>query len=355
MISSCQRILDNLSTAICLLNEDLRPCYLNPAAEMLLSVSHQRGQGFAIQELIPGNPEFIALLRQALGSGHPYTERERTLVVAGEVHLTIDCTVTPLVERDLEPLLLIEMTQVDRQLRIARDEQLLRQQSATRALLRGLAHEVKNPLGGLRGAAQLLERELPEARLREYTDVIIGEADRLTKLVDEMLGPNRPPRKQWINVHQVTERVRSLVSAEAPPGVVLEGDYDPSIPALYADADQLIQALLNIVRNGVQAVGEHGSLLLRSRTRRQCTIGQTRHKLVVQLEVIDNGPGIPSDLREQIFYPMVSGHSEGVGVGLSIAQSLVNSHHGLIECRSKPGETVFTLLLPLEPSDDRAW
>jgi two-component system nitrogen regulation sensor histidine kinase GlnL len=215
-------------------------------------------------------------------------------------------------------------------------------------LIRNLAHEIKNPLGGLRGAAQLLEQEFADQSLKEYTQIIIGEADRLRNLVDRMLGPIRPPVYDDVNIHEVLERVRTLVLAEIGDGIHIEQDYDPSIPLLKGDADQLIQAVLNIVRNAVQALEGQGVILIRTRVQRQYTIGHTRHKLVARLDIIDNGPGISKERLEEIFYPMISGRIDGTGLGLSIAQVLVSQHGGLIECESRPGKTVFTLLLPLE-------
>lgn len=222
------------------------------------------------------------------------------------------------------------------------------QQNAARMLLRGLAHEIKNPLGGLRGAAQLLDQELPDDELREYTRIIIEESDRLQSLVDRMLAPNKPPHKSLINIHRVLERVRQLVQVEAPVGVKLNRDYDPSMPALYGDGDQLIQAILNIVRNAAQALGDKGKITIRTRIHRQVTIGLNRHPLVAKIDVVDDGPGIKAELLNQIFYPMVTGRAEGTGLGLSIAQSLISQHGGLVECESKPGETIFSIFLPLE-------
>jgi two-component system nitrogen regulation sensor histidine kinase GlnL len=186
--------------------------------------------------------------------------------------------------------------------------------------------------------------------LREYTGIIIGEADRLRNLVDRMLGPNQLPHHSEVSIHEILERVRVLVEAEADPGIRLERDYDPSIPPLWGDADRLIQAVLNVARNAAQAlnVRQQGVIILRSRVQRQYTIGAKRHKLVARLDVIDDGPGIPPEQQEQIFYPMISGRPGGTGLGLSIAQSIINQHGGLIECASRPGETVFTLLLPLD-------
>ncbi len=341
-------ILDNLNTAVLTLEGNLRLGYINPAGEMLFSTSARHAQAMTLPELLPEEPAFAASLRKALASGHPYTELELRLTLLGGRTITVDCTVTPLTEPGREPLLLVELLQIDRHLRVTREEHLITQQHAVRSLVRGLAHEVKNPLGGLRGAAQLLARELPDKELKEYTDIIIQEADRLQNLMDRMLGPNNLPRKRLINIHQVVERVHSLVQAEAASAIVLARDYDPSIPLLSADADMLIQALLNIVRNAVQALGESGTVTLRTRTRRQFTLGQKRHKLIVCIDVIDNGPGIAPEMIEQVFYPMVTGRAEGTGLGLSIAQSLVNQHGGLIECQSQPGCTVFSLLIPLE-------
>lgn len=347
-----QRILDNLSAAVLLLGEDFTLRYLNPAAEMLLEVSARQARTVHLDQLLPGVERLAPILAQALEGGHACTERGLELHLPPDRLVTVDCTVTPVVDADSGTAVVLELMQVDRHLRITREENLIAQNQVTRALIRGLAHEIKNPLGGLRGAAQLLERELPGAHLKEYTRIIIGEADRLQSLVDRMLGPNGLPCKRDINLHQVVEHVRNLVEAEAPDGVRIQRDYDPSIPPLRADPDQLVQALLNIVRNALQAVGDQGAIVLRTRTQRQFTIGARRHKLVARIDVVDDGPGIPPELRESIFYPMITGRAGGTGLGLSIAQSLVNQHGGLIECTSRPGHTEFTLLLPLECPDE---
>ncbi len=348
-----RRILDNLNTAVLLFDLDLRLIYLNPAAEMLLAASARQLNGTPLSELLPNGPTAIEPFERALNSGHPYTERETCLHLPGGRTLTADCTVTPVNEPGQPRDLLVELQPMDRQLRAQREEHLMTQHLASRALVRGLAHEIKNPLGGLRGAAQLLERELHDDALKEYTGIIIGEADRLQNLVDRMLGPNALPREQAVNIHQVLERVRQLVNAEAPPGVRIQRDYDPSIPDMRADPDQLIQAILNLVRNAVQALGSEGEVILRTRTIRQVTIGHQRYKLGLRVDIIDNGPGIPLGMLERIFYPMVTGRADGTGLGLPIAQSLVQQHHGLIECTSEPGNTVFTILLPLEASHEQ--
>jgi two-component system nitrogen regulation sensor histidine kinase GlnL len=213
--------------------------------------------------------------------------------------------------------------------------------------LRNLAHEIKNPLGGLRGAAQLLEHELPRAGLREYTQVIIQEADRLQKLMDRLLTPGHLPHLRTTNIHEVLERVRSLTLAETPQGIVIRRDYDTSLPDLVADPEQLIQAVLNIVRNAVQSMQGKGEIILRTRIARQVTLAKKRYRQAIQVQIIDNGPGIPEAIREKIFYPLVSGREGGSGMGLTLAQTLINQHQGTIECDSRPGHTCFTLLLPI--------
>eukprot|EP01132_Coremiostelium_polycephalum_P023306 gene23306-27725_t len=220
-------------------------------------------------------------------------------------------------------------------------------------LVRGLAHEIKNPLGGIRGAAQLLARELPDENLKDYTNVIIEEADRLRNLVDRMLGSNKLPSLAMTNVHEVLERVCQLVEAESQGCITLVRDYDPSIPDVLIDREQMIQAVLNIVRNAMQAISSQnelrlGRISLRTRALRQFTIGHVRHRLVTKVEIIDNGPGIPAELQETIFFPMVSGRPDGTGLGLAITQNIISQHQGLIECESHPGHTTFSIFLPLE-------
>lgn len=338
-----QSLIENLNTAVLMFDSSLRLNYLNPSAEMLFAISARQARGLPAAELIPEATAFINSLRRALHSQHPFTERELALRLADNV-VIVDSTVTPLGTQKI----LVELLQVDRHRRITREENLLAQYQANRAVLRGLAHEINNPLGGLRGAAQLLERELTDKALKEYTQIIIGEADRLRNLLSRIVCPNTMPQKQDTNIHQVLERVRSVVLAEIPRGVHIMRDYDPSLPELHADPDQLIQAVLNIVRNATQAVQQVGIITLRTRIARQFSIGQKYHKLVARIDIIDDGPGIPTALLENIFYPMVTGRPDGTGLGLSIAQSLANQHGGLIECKSSPGNTVFTLLLPIE-------
>lgn len=341
--------MENLSAAVLLLGKGRCVRYMNPAAEGLLEVSARQAAGLEFAAVVPGAESLVPIVHQAAADGRQYTERGVELRLPPDRSITVDCTVTPLPETRKDPFLLLEIVQVDRSLRIAREESLIAQNHATRTLIRGLAHEIKNPLGGLRGAAQLLERELPDPALHDYTRIIIGEADRLQVLVDQMLGPRRLPFTGPVNLHEVVEHVRGLIEVEAPTGVRIVRDYDPSIPPLQGDRDQLVQALLNIVRNALQAVGTQGEILIRTRTERQMTIAAQRHKLVARIDVVDDGPGIPPDMQESIFYPLITGREGGTGLGLSIAQSLVGRHGGLIECTSRPGHTEFTLLLPISP------
>lgn len=346
---TAEEVLDGLTMAIVTVDDGLRVTTLNSACESLFGISRRMALGASLIDAIPHLKAYEDRLRSAQASATGFIERETELRRNGDPAVTVDWTVTPFAG-GRKPGLLIELQSLDRHLRIARDEQLLAHFDASRELIRGLAHEIKNPLGGIRGAAQLMEREYPDDGHREYTRVIIREADRLQNLVNRMLGPNRLPQKAALNVHEVLEHVRSLVQAEAQADVAVLRDYDPSIPELTADREQLIQAVLNIVRNALQAVEADGHIVLRTRTRRQFTIGAVRHKLVVQIDIEDDGPGIPPSMAEKIFYPMVTTRAEGTGLGLPIAQYLVHSHGGLIECRSRPGSTVFTLFMPLESS-----
>lgn len=345
------RILDNLNTVTLLFDSNLKLRYLNPAGEALFQVSARHVIGQDAAALIHCPTGLVQTnLKRSLSSGHRFTEREMSLPLSEQRSVTVDCTVIPLSPREGESGLLVELQQIDRQLRISREEKLISEHEATRDLVRGLAHEIKNPLGGLRGAAQLLEQELEGAALREYTQIIIDEADRLQSLVDNMLGPNKLPRLANVNIHTLLERVRSLVMVEFGSKIRFVRDYDPSIPDLLLDSDRIIQALLNILRNAARAVVglDNGEICLRSRILRQFTIGHIRHRLVVQIVIEDNGPGVPNEIKKKIFYPMVSASHDGMGLGLSISQSLLNLHGGLVECESKPGRTEFTVLLPVD-------
>ncbi len=340
-------VLDGMTTAVICLDQKLRVTALNSACESLFGISRRHALDAPLSEGIPHFSSHEPRLREALEAGAGFIDRELKLQRVGEQVITVDCTVTPILVDNMHGLLM-EVLPLDRHLRISRDELLLAQHQASRELIRGLAHEIKNPLGGIRGAAQLLEREFPDSEHREYTRVIIREVDRLQNLVNRMLGPNRVPQKTELNIHEVLEHVRQLVQAEGPDGVAFLRDYDPSIPDIVVDREQMIQSVLNVVRNALQAVGKKGSITLRTRTKRQLTIGGARHKLVIQIDIEDDGPGIAPAMMEKIFYPMITTRAEGTGLGLPIAQYLIHSHGGLIECRSRPGCTVFSIYLPLE-------
>lgn len=353
-------LLKHLTTAVLVLDDNLDVVYMNHAAEILLECSDQRATGQSLVSLLHGPLSDYEELAQDIASESPFTQRATKLVLISGKELTVDLAVTHL-EREGSNMAggryVLELQALDRILRISRGETQLTSQNTSRSLVRGLAHEIKNPLGGLRGAAQLLAKELDDPALEDYTTVIIEEADRLRNLVDKMLGPHQLAEMRAVNIHEVLERVATLLQAENHHAVTIERDYDPSIPDLHADFEQLIQAMLNIMRNGKQALAtqgpEHNSIIsLRTRIIRQFTIGRTRHKLVVRIDIVDNGPGIDAELLEAVFYPMVSGRPEGTGLGLSIAQSIAHQHQGLIECESVPGETRFSFYIPLEPVSD---
>jgi len=340
-------VYDGLTTAVVSVDEGLRVSTINSAAEGLFEVSRRLVLGAPLAEAIAYFGPQELRLRNALDSGTGFIERELKLSRHGGASLTVDLTVTPFAAGK-KPGLLMEMQTVDRHQRISRDGTLQTQFDASRELIRGLAHEIKNPLGGIRGAAQLMEHEFPDSQHREYTRVIIREVDRLQNLVNRMLGPNRAPQKALINIHELLEHVRRLVEAEAPAEVAVLRDYDPSIPEVLIDREQIIQAVLNVLRNALNAVGDAGTVTLRTRTRRQLTIGGARHKLMVQIDIEDSGCGVPPDMIEKIFYPMVTTRAQGTGLGLPLSQYLIHSHGGLIECRSRPGCTVFSIYLPIE-------
>ncbi|MGC1953184.1 MAG: nitrogen regulation protein NR(II) [Gammaproteobacteria bacterium] len=351
--NSTQCVIDNLGTAVLLFSDNLRLMSMNPAAEALLAMSAKQVRGLHVSRLFPKAGLCVGTLVRALQAGSAITEREMRMRVGGlQTSVIVDCTITPLRDLAHPPSVLVELVRKDRHSHITREEQLLSQNDVTRGFVRRLAHEIRNPLGGLRGAAQLLSREVVDETLKEYTTIIIREADRLQNLMDRMLGPRTLPKMRPINVHEITERVRALLEAEAPTGVSIVRDYDPSIPEVHADPDLLIQAMLNVARNAVQAVGMQGNVILRTRIHRRLTIGHQRHRLVVRIDVIDDGPGIPEALRETLFYPMVTGREGGTGLGLSIAQSLVNQHGGLIEYSSATGLTTFSILLPGRRNDE---
>ncbi len=346
--------LDLLVSAVLILDSDARISYANAAAENLLESSFKVLQGLRFAELFINGDRLTTIFEQA--REHRFDEKREDMVLErlGRPPLQVNMTVTA--TDDAENPVLIELRENVQQMKLDREERLLDQTQANKELIRNLAHEIKNPLGGIRGAAQLLELELPGQGLkdlREYTQVIIKESDRLQTLVDRLLAPHRRPQIVGdVNIHEVFERVRSLIMAEFPSGLTIIRDYDLSLPEFRGDKEQLIQAVLNIAHNAAQALGpriERGDaeLIFRTRIARSITLAKVRYRLALDLHIIDNGPGIPAELRDKIFYPLVSGKDGGSGLGLTLAQTFVQQHMGVIECESRPGCTDFRILIAL--------
>ena len=346
-VATYRDILDQLTTAVAVVDaaddDAFRITYLNQAAEALFGRSATRALALPIGKLLADTHATPGALRAVLDSGRPFTKREVPLYLP-EGLVRVNYSINPLAATEL----LVEFERLDRFIRIDKDERHVALQETMRKLARGLAHEIKNPLGGIRGAAQLLERQLGAGQ-REYTSVIMAEADRLRKLVDRMLGPSSPPAFAPVNVHSVIERVVKLVRAEAAAPIAFERDYDPSLPEIEADFEQLVQAALNVLGNAAWALREVAAPVIRLRTRvlRQFTIGVRRHRLVANVDFIDNGPGVPPDIAERIFLPTISGRADGSGLGLAITQAILARHNGLVECESEPGRTAFSFYLPV--------
>lgn len=353
------RILDSLSTSVLIVDRGRSLLYLNVAAEALFGVSRNQVRGRPLCELLEDSAALDAVIDRTIATWRPFSRRELALrPINGEGELIADCTVAPYEESGAPGAVLIEISDATRHQRITRETALLTQIGGSRLMIRQLAHEIKNPLGGLRGAAQLLARQLDDASMREYTTVIISEADRLVTLVDTLLGPGHTPRKESINIHELLQHVGHLLAADAPPGVVIDRDYDPSLPALHLDRNLIIQAMLNLGRNAMQAIAGNsqnnartGRIVLRTRALTNVNIGARRYRLVASVQFEDNGPGVPEQLRDTLFYPLVTGRADGTGLGLSVAQDLVSRHDGLIEFASRPGLTTFTILLPFHVAD----
>jgi len=343
--------LDWLGVLVAVLRPDGTVVFANAALEHQLGLSRRSLEGAAFSHFFT-EPALLQTALAAIQGRECETLRcdaslRRPFSAALPVHVQVSPGPSP-------GEALVELWPVEQQARQDREERLSEQAQLTKDLVRNLAHEVKNPLGGIRGAAQLLDMELPDPQWKEYTGVILHEVDRLQSLVDRLLAPHRHPRQLGdVNIHEVCERVRALVLAEYPQGLRIVRDYDASIPEFRGDREELIQALLNIVQNAAQALagrmaaGEDACIVLRTRVARQVTLGRQRHRLVLQLHVIDNGPGVPEALRERIFYPLVSGRDGGTGLGLTLAHTLVQRHHGRIECDSRPGHTDFCILIPM--------
>lgn len=363
--NSPQTIIDNLHSAVVVIGENLQIVCMNPAAEMLFHISNRRATRKTIRELVINEHEFFDRLQRSLISAHPYTVYEDKLLVHNHKTINVDYSVSPIQYKAEGKFLLLEFIRIKSQQKLSHEESVLSQYEASKSLLRGLAHEIKNPLGGIRGSAQLLERELTKDKNgdnanRQFTQIIINETDRLKNLLDRMVGPKDIPTKSNINIHKILEHVRQLVLAENDQ-ITIAADYDPSIPELYADESMIIQVILNITRNAVTAISSNnserqsqGKIIFKTRTQRNCKIGSHTHPLVARIEIEDNGSGVSEALQEKIFMPMITGHADGTGLGLSIAQSLVHQHNGLIEFRSRPGKTIFTILIPINIHNETA-
>ena len=350
------RILDSLSTSVLIVDRARSLLYLNVAAEALFGVSRNQVRGRPLAELLEDSAALDAVIERTATTARPFSRRELALrPVYGDGELIVDCNVAPFEETGGPGAVMIEISDGTQHQRITRETALLTQIGGSRLMIRQLAHEIKNPLGGLRGAAQLLARQLDDASMREYTTVIISEADRLVTLVDTLLGPGHLPRKESINIHELLQHVGHLLAADAPPGVVVDRDYDPSLPPLYIDRNLIIQAMLNLGRNAMQAIAQNsvrsGRIVLRTRALTNVNIGARRYRLVASVQFEDNGPGVPDHLRDTLFYPLVTGRADGTGLGLAVAQDLVSRHDGLIEFESRPGLTTFTILLPFHAAD----
>ena len=355
--AKAQQLIENLYTAVLVIDSEMCITSMNTAAENMLSVSMRKAAGIKADELLPlpQSERFIDIIRRSIDTRQPFTERAVELLLPNTDTITVDCMVTPLFDKDNREQCqeaIVEMVDANSFTRYVREESLSILHDAARESLKGMAHEIKNPLGGLRGAAQLLERQLNGGELKEYTNIIISEADRLRNLIDKMLTPDRSLNVSLVNIHEILEYVHNLVEAETGNKITIERGYDPSLPDFEADREQIIQALLNILLNAVQTIGEDGHIWITTRIKRKCTIRQHLYKLGVQIEIIDDGPGVPEELGNSIFYPMVTGRGDGTGLGLSIAQSLIQAHGGTIEHERCDGRTIFRILLPIRSRDD---
>ncbi len=342
--------LDLLATLVAVVSGDGTVLFANAALEDALGMSRRSINGTRFQEQLTEPAQLDNALHGASGNEFAALRYDGWLRRPGYEPLPVHVVVA---QTDTDGEVIVELLPLEQQTRQEREERLIDQAQTNKELIRNLAHEIKNPLGGIRGAAQLLQMDLESKDLIEYTQVIIHEADRLQLLVDRLLAPHRSPHVVGdVNIHEVCERVRSLILAEFPKGLRVVRDYDTSIPEFRGDREQLIQALLNIVHNAAQALADRvlaqdAQIILRTRVGRQQTFGKQRYRLALELHVIDNGPGVPDSIKDRIFYPLVSGRDGGSGLGLTLAQTFVQQHHGLIECESVPGQTDFKILIPL--------
>ncbi len=347
---SYAQAFDLLATLVAVVRTDGVVVFANAALEDVMGVSRRNIEGTALAGHFTETLSFENALQGAQTNAFATMRYDAHLRRPLQDPLPVHVIVAP---TDVAGEVLVELLPLEQQTRQDREERLIDQAQANKELIRNLAHEIKNPLGGIRGAAQLLQMEVESRDLIEYTQVIIHEADRLQLLVDRLLAPHRRPHVVGdVNIHEVCERVRSLIMAEFPKGLRMVRDYDTSIPEFRGDREQLIQAVLNIVHNAAQALADRviegdAEIVLRTRINRQVTFGKQRYRLALELHVIDNGPGIPEEIKDRLFFPLVSGRDGGSGLGLNLAQTFVQQHHGLIECDSVPGRTDFKILIPL--------
>lgn len=342
-------LVDQMTTALVLVDADGKIQHLNSAAEHLISLSNSTANGVAIATRLPCIAEELTkMISAAAERGLTYAQ---DLTINGNpMHSEdriVDCRVSPF-QTAGQAAVLLEFADITRRLRVHREHMLLQQHAASRKMVRQLAHEIKNPLGGIRGSAQLLSRKVADKDLSAYTDVIVTEVDRLAGLADTLLGPAQHSEKTSVNIHDLLEHVARLTEAREDTQVRLRRQYDPSLPPLQLDENQIIQAILNLTNNAVLAAGPDGHIEFRTTAMANFTIGPICHRMVVGIEIEDDGPGIPEEIRDSIFFPLVTGTREGTGLGLPLAQELVNRHGGFIEFSSRPGRTIFSLRLPVE-------
>ena len=346
------RIVEHLATSVLLFNKDLRLVSINSAGEGLLSVSHNRVAGMRPDQIWPNSMFFYESIQRSLDSGTTCIERGVDLNLNNGQQIKVDCMITPVVVEDIAEEILVELIDTHAFVRVMQEVNQETIQVAAKESVQGMAHEIKNPLGGIRGAAQLLERELNSKELLEYTGIIINECDRLRNFIDRMLTTSMLPVKSDMNIHELLEYVVSVVRAENSQNLNIRKDYDPSIPIIKADREQIIQAVLNLLRNAVQEIDKDGQIILVTRIQRQVTIRHQLYRHIIALDIIDDGPGIPPEIESGAFYPLVTGRAEGTGLGLSIAQQLIQSHGGLINYERKDNKTYFSILLPTEQCDE---
>jgi two-component system, NtrC family, nitrogen regulation sensor histidine kinase GlnL len=345
---------DQLATMVAVVGFDGQCVFANASFESVLGLSRRMVQRGSVFDWFVDAQPLRDTVAAVARNDYATSRLEGSLRRPGALHFDPLAVHVIVNQMEASPHVVVELVEIEQQTRQDREERALDQAQATKELIRNLAHEIKNPLGGIRGAAQLLEMEVQERALHEYTQVIISEADRLQALVDRLLAPHRKPHVvSDVNIHEVCERVRALIQAEFPSGLRVERDYDISIPDFRGDREQLIQAVLNIAHNAAQALGERittggdARITLRTRIARQVTLGKQRYRLALDLHIEDNGPGVPESIRDRIFYPLVSGRDAGSGLGLTLAQTFVQQHLGTIECESEPGRTIFRIVIPL--------